>query len=463
MLKVDQLYLHNIGPFSSQKLEFDIAKKHPDIHIFTGPNGSGKTTILHAIASCFDFFENDHKEHTSNLFYKRFHKFSEDKKTMAESYAHCILRTSEKNKVLDKIAVYGCKNCGNIHQDYEKTVTNSNAISKNGKNYQTRPHSQKIGEYKRAIVSKSLRKKEFEFAAFGYSGYRLIKSSHIEIENQDSFNPLHLALEFVKDKNTGFLVSNWMVSRFSKSAIERVKGNDKLANKYMQGVNVLQNAISELTNDEIKFEIDTNPWNVKLLFNSKEVEFDVLPDGLRSLLSWLGDLLMRLDEIPWKNDSIAVNEQNIILLLDEIEVHLYPKWQFLILPLTKKLFPNAQIFVSTHSPFVINSLDNAKIHVLKTKSGTSKIKEILLSNTGYSYSYVYENILETTNRFGIEAMNKIKEFNVLEEQLANGDDSVEEQFLAILKELKDEGDEVMDIISSKLAKLQRLKGKNYLS
>lgn len=460
MLRVSQLYVNNIGPFSNQKFDFSIDDGDPDVHIFTGPNGSGKTTLLHAIASSFDFFENDHKEHTSNLFYKRFHKFGEDKRGMADSYVHCILRSDKRDKMIDKIAIYGCKRCGNIHQNYEKTVVNSNAVSRNGKNYQWTPHSEKLADYKRSIVAKSIKNKKFEFAAFGYSGYRLIRTAPIAIENNGAFNPLHLALEFVKDKNTGFLVSNWMVSRYSKSAIERMKGNDKLADKYMEGVNCLQEAIRELTNDQIKFEIQTNPWNVKLIFNENEVEFDVLPDGLRSLLSWLGDLLMRLDEITWKDNTISINEQKIILFLDEIEVHLHPKWQYHILPLTKKLFPNAQIFLSTHSPFVINSIDNAKIHILNTQDGVSRLKEVKKSNTGDSYSYVYENILETTFRFGIEAIEKIERYNKIEEKILEGETSYEKDLEQVLIELKEEGDEVMDVINSKLVRLNRIRSKN---
>ncbi|MBK7937436.1 MAG: ATP-binding protein [Lewinellaceae bacterium] len=51
----------------------------------------------------------------------------------------------------------------------------------------------------------------------------------------------------------------------------------------------------------------------------------------------------------WENDT-PVFERNFILFLDEIEVHLHPAWQRKILPAVQKLFPNAQIFISTHSP-----------------------------------------------------------------------------------------------------------------
>lgn len=55
MIKVRQLLLKNIGPFDEQIFDFSVEENHPDIHIFTGSNGTGKTTILHAIASEFDY------------------------------------------------------------------------------------------------------------------------------------------------------------------------------------------------------------------------------------------------------------------------------------------------------------------------------------------------------------------------------------------------------------------------
>lgn len=77
---------------------------------------------------------------------------------------------------------------------------------------------------------------------------------------------------------------------------------------------------------------------VKTEFCGISLEFDVLPDGLRSILSWLGDLLMRLDAIPWENKSIPITEQKIFLFLDEIEVHLHPTWQYKILGIINNLY-----------------------------------------------------------------------------------------------------------------------------
>ncbi len=70
---------------------------------------------------------------------------------------------------------------------------------------------------------------------------------------------------------------------------------------------------------------------VKIKINNDELEFDLLPDGLKSIISWIADFLILLDRVPWKDD-MDILDRNLILFLDEIEVHLHPAWQRKILP-----------------------------------------------------------------------------------------------------------------------------------
>jgi predicted ATP-binding protein involved in virulence len=461
MIKISQLVVKNIGPYQEQLFDFSIQEGHPDIHILTGANGTGKTTLLHALASAFDYFEVDHKEHLSNNFYKRFHLFEENSKEMAKSYAHVIIQS--QNKILDKIVCFGCKNCRNIHQNFDKTITNNPTVSKSGNSYKREPNHKEFINYKTAILSKDISNRKFKFAAFAYSGYRFLKTENIVFDDSQKFNPLHLALEFVKEKDTAFRLSNWIVSRYSKAAIEETSGNKELAQKYREALNLFIKSINDLTDNEYSIKIETNPWKVGITYCGKVLEFDVLPDGLRSILSWLGDLLMRLDEIPWEDKSIPITHQNIILFLDEIEVHLHPTWQYKILPLVKNLLPNAQIFVSTHSPFIINSIDNAKVYILENKDCNTQLTSTVLSDTGNSYTYIYDHILHAKNMFGYDTMKDIERFNQIDAEIVQNNYTNEPEFKEIISRLITEGEEVMAIISSKLFRLKRITGKDYLN
>ncbi|MFN5849507.1 MAG: AAA family ATPase, partial [Chitinophagales bacterium] len=328
------------------------------------------------------------------------------------------------------VCIYGCKSCKNIHQNFEKTITTNSTISKTGNSYKTTPSNKDLLSYKSAINAIDLTNKKFSFAAFGYSGYRLLETENIEITDKEKGNPLHLALEFNKRKDDrAFSISNWIASRWSKAAIEEISGNKEGANKIRFAINRLIECINNFTNNDYTIKIETNPWRIGISYCGSILEFDVLPDGLRSILSWLGDLLMRLDAIPWEENSISITEQNIILFLDEIEVHLHPTWQDKILPLLKEILPNAQIFITTHSPFILNSIDNAKIYMLNNENCETRLEKIVLSETGDSYQYVYENILYTKNIFGHETIKLIERFNEIDKEIVLSDFSNENEFI----------------------------------
>lgn len=473
MIRLGNLHIKNVGPFEEQEFDFSIEKGHPDIHIFTGANGTGKTTILHTLANIFNSTKN---RFSLNNYNKRFRQTTLEKVAIPNSDKLAIkhppnyksfFKININNKKSNQFLVMIRGSCvpnlkyGQFGFEFLSTQINDSNKKKNNNRSIEFTENQFV-PYVESSNFETIARFKYEFAAFGYSSYRLINSSDKKHNNEFESNPLHLALEFDKKTDENNNISNWIISRYSKAAIEEIHGNKPLADKYRAALNCLMESIEKLTEGEFTFAIKTNPWQVVTKYHGNEVEFDVLPDGLRSILSWIGDLLMRLDQIPWENKEIPVNEQDIILFLDEIEVHLHPKWQYRILPLTKTIFPNAQIFITTHSPFILNSIDNAKIYQLETGKGISKLKKVSLSNTGDSYQYIYEEILGVNKRFGIETENDIKRFNEIDSEIVQGNNENEEEFKAIIERLTEEGEEVSSLISSKLFRLKRVVGKDYL-
>lgn len=95
-------------------------------------------------------------------------------------------------------------------------------------------------------------------------------------------------------------------------------------------------------------------------------ELASLGDGYRATATWI------LDFISWwllYSDSPAASfmprEVRGIAIVDELEQHLHPRWQRTILPQLRKLFPNTQFIVATHSPLIASSCDDATVHRLQ--------------------------------------------------------------------------------------------------
>jgi predicted ATP-binding protein involved in virulence len=106
-----------------------------------------------------------------------------------------------------------------------------------------------------------------------------------------------------------------------------------------------------ITYDELRFD------EIVLIFdNGNVVPYSLLSDGLRNLLALVSDLCWRAATLnPWMKDKI--NEVHGIVLIDEVDLHLHPSWQRMVIPQLLMLFPNIQFFITTHSPLVLASLE----------------------------------------------------------------------------------------------------------
>ncbi len=88
-----------------------------------------------------------------------------------------------------------------------------------------------------------------------------------------------------------------------------------------------------------------------------------LSDGFSSVLQLVSELLLRMEAV-----TAGSYEVSGIVLIDEIETHLHIKLQKAILPFLTDFFPNIQFIVTTHSPFVLTSLNDAVVFDLESKS-----------------------------------------------------------------------------------------------
>ena len=96
--------------------------------------------------------------------------------------------------------------------------------------------------------------------------------------------------------------------------------------------------------------------------SSQALELAQLSDGYRNLLALVLDFARRLAQANpnWPEPLKAPG----ILLIDEVELHLHPRWQQTVVPSLQSVFPNTQLVVSTHSPAVLTTVRREHIHLL---------------------------------------------------------------------------------------------------
>ncbi len=458
-MKIRKLHLKNIGVFDDEEIEFKEcpAKDKAEIHILTGENGTGKTTILQALVMLFSFEFYGKGENHEVLVVPQLWKNELIKKLLVSlegKISFEVKHNGEWRKCIFDFNVF--ENLGHISTP--NTFYNDCRIDKSLIYYSEVANLKQYQPFKEGIITEPI-----DFAAFAYSGYRRIKDEPIEIGKEIDENPLYQALDFIKDESSKFTVNQWLGRNLIDGALANSKNKLYEAKRFEEKIKFLEKIVIEIIGYEIRFEMHSSNKLV-LIKNNQELDFDVLPDGLKSLISWIGDLLMRLDSLKWENDT-PIFDREIILFLDEIEVHLHPAWQRKVLPVVQKLFKNAQIFVSTHSPFVVNSVDDAWVYKLKVdENGKAKVEEVIESENSNSITQVLREVFGIEQWFGLEVQNNFERFRELKRKIiSNGADNVtENELLEKARSLADEpNDQLKQMIRKELEELSEIKKKPY--
>lgn len=129
-----------------------------------------------------------------------------------------------------------------------------------------------------------------------------------------------------------------------------------------------------------------------------------LSDGEQRLFSILVDIARQLMLQRRANEDFS--KMSALILIDEIDVHLHPKWQRMIIPALKELFPNCQFVATTHSPFVIQAVDDHQVqhldHLITGNFQNRGIEEIAAKVMGiedHQTSRRYLDMLDTAREY----------------------------------------------------------------
>ena len=109
-----------------------------------------------------------------------------------------------------------------------------------------------------------------------------------------------------------------------------------------------------------------------------------LSDGYQALFCLIVELAYRTVVLNPSDEDAAMNATGIVMI-DEIEMHLHPAWQWTILKALKETFPHVQFFISTHSPVVLSSAEDATIYLMKTPTAVEEVEN--------AYGYEINDIL----------------------------------------------------------------------
>ena len=143
---------------------------------------------------------------------------------------------------------------------------------------------------------------------------------------------------------------------------------------YPISLDTAKKLLCELLDNNVKIVVNPQNGDIFFLERETELEFDQLSDGYKSVLIWVTDLVARLAE---RQPHVKeLKDFKGIVLVDEIDLYLHPKWAFSLVKKLRTWFPQIQFFFTTHNPVVIlGASEEAVFYRVYKENGETKVSE----------------------------------------------------------------------------------------
>lgn len=337
-----------------QNFDIKIEDKNTPHLIITGKNGSGKTILLNAIASFLERIKDDTRMEFLNY------------KVYLDNYTKRLdeeLRRESDENILGPIK--------RSIEHYRKRV--DGVYGKVELDFVDAP----------ALMIEKYQKGEFVIAF-----YQAARKPEM-IEPKNPTKPTYEIKGAVKQTATNQFL-NFLSDLKIQEALARneneIKDADEINSWFIEFANLLKQIYQD---DSLKLVFNYRDYSFRINTEEKNFKFTELSDGFAAILDIVADLILKM-QVPG-NVTRAYKKAGVVLI-DEVETHLHLELQKIVMPILTKIFPNIQFIITTHSPFVLNSLDNAVAFDLENR-------EVINELTQYSYEVLAEGY------FGVSSMS----------------------------------------------------------
>ncbi len=391
-MRIKKINLKNIGPFKEGSIDFignNNSIEKPPITIIAGENGTGKTIILDAIRGLllgqFNKIERNIVRNIDDFFIKSDFSIPQITNNSFEFSPDIPIETEkiEKNNSFITSNTYFNRKISNPSTEINSWITN----------YWTSRLSTDSFDIKSLVAPKP-------------ENYLL-----------NSLNGIQSNVEVTQ------LICFFDYLRSSMNNAERELG------EFLY--DLLKKIIKlSLIDGEFKY-VERQTLTPIIHQTGGDISLDKLSSGNLYLIQRLISLLGQMYSVHILNNTKIEELCNVpgLLLIDEAENHLHPKWQKTFLNSIIDIFPNLQIIVTTHSPFIVSSVKNANIYVCKSMKDHSiienkteeysnkPIEEILISPVFNTHSFNAEISELIVLRKQFIQNNEIEKANEIEKML----------------------------------------------
>lgn len=183
-----------------------------------------------------------------------------------------------------------------------------------------------------------------------------------EIIRAHGVEEVQLSDSYTIDSAPGALLHKYMVHLKTQQSYATNEGDRANADRIQKWFDRFVGALRILLEDDsVALEYRYKEYDFKIHQHGRNpFGLDELSDGYSSVIHMVSDLMLRMDRNWLSSDHLSEYNVEGIVLIDELETHLHIELQKKILPFLTKFFPRIQFIVTTHSPYILNSIANAR-------------------------------------------------------------------------------------------------------
>lgn len=326
---MEQLFITNLTIKKVRHLKdisIPLSKEKIKHLILTGKNGSGKTSVVEALA-----------EYINNVFTDQFFQSKERLFRDAEKQRGEIIQKEKDEAELMRWETYVCQE----KEEFER--------SRKGLDVQFNDTTDNI----------FILMRKYRYILAYYKADRIFQAEQPKHVEKIQLKEYYGLQEFPRNEFVKYLLDLKMTE-----ALARNNKKTEKADEIQAWFEKLERLLKQIFADEtVKLVFDEETFEFHILQQGKEpFDFNTLSSGYQAVLDIVLDIIMRMQSQTKHRFDFSLPG---IVLVDEIETHLHLELQKNILPLLTTVFPNIQFVVTSHSPFILNSIENAVIYDLE--------------------------------------------------------------------------------------------------
>ena len=396
LLKINKLYLDNYRCFKDFTIDF-----HDQLTVLVATNGKGKTAILDAIAVAFGTFVNSTGLARGSVFNRSDVQKIKARETKTNEMEEVYPLVLEANGVINNEVTHWSRE---LHKPKGATTTkDTKSLIQYGQDIRNKvvhkvdeiiPLISYYGTGRLWGLKKiTLNKKQHETSRLsGYidcldplSSYKSFESWYVDI----CLAELELKIEEIEKNNLDISNNEFTVIRKSiqqavNHIVEKNTGWKDIVYKKRAETIVAQNE------------------------TFGELSLMQLSDGIRNMIGLVADIAYRAVKLNPHLEN-APKQTPGIVLIDEVDMHLHPKWQQTVLTDLTKAFPNIQFIVTTHSPQVLSTVKKEQIRIL----GDNVVSTPSTHSFGEDSSVLLAELMNVSPLPPLEIVEKRKEYQRL--------------------------------------------------